>query len=54
MNTEILTLGIWQWCPATLTWSADVTNGPAPAQVSQEATPQMSYSATTTTASAVR
>ncbi|MGO9452801.1 MAG: hypothetical protein ACLQDV_17460 [Candidatus Binataceae bacterium] len=53
--TEILTLGIWQWCPATLTWSADVTNGPAPAQVSQAATPHMSYSAATnTTASAVR
>ena len=33
--TEILTLGIWQWCPATVTWSADVTNGPSPSQVSQ-------------------
>jgi hypothetical protein len=33
--TEILTLGIWQWCPASVTWSADVTNGPSPSQVSQ-------------------
>ena len=33
--TEIVTLGIWQWCPATVTWSADVTNGPSPSQVSQ-------------------
>jgi len=33
--TEILMLGIWRWCPATLTWSADVTNGPSPSQVSQ-------------------
>ncbi len=33
--TEILTLGIWQWCPATVDWSADVTNGPSPSQESQ-------------------
>ena len=33
--TEILTIGIWQWCPATVSWSADVTNGPSPSQVSQ-------------------
>ena len=26
---------IWQWCPATATWSADVTHGPSPSQVSQ-------------------
>ena len=26
---------IWQWCPATVTWSADVTNGPSPPQASQ-------------------
>lgn len=24
--TEILTLGIWQWCPASVAWSADVVN----------------------------
>jgi hypothetical protein len=25
--TELITLGIWQWCPARVTWSADVTSG---------------------------
>jgi hypothetical protein len=30
--TEILTLGIWQWCPATIAYNADVTNAPSPAQ----------------------
>jgi hypothetical protein len=34
--TEILTAGIWQWCPATVTWSADVTNRPSPSQVSRQ------------------
>jgi len=33
--TEIVTLGIWQWCPATVSWSADVTNAPTPSQRSQ-------------------
>ena len=28
--TEIITLGIVQWCPATIAWSADVTNSPVP------------------------
>jgi len=56
--TEILTLGIWQWCPATVTWSADVTDGPFPSQVSQAViglpVPQTtaSYRAQTSTAAA--
>ncbi len=24
--TRIITLGIWQWCPAYISWKADVTN----------------------------
>ena len=24
--TEIVTLGIWQWCPATISYNADVTS----------------------------
>lgn len=31
--TEILTLGIWQWCPATITYYADVV-GPASGKIS--------------------
>jgi len=27
--TEIVTLGIWQWCPATISYNADVTSSPA-------------------------
>ena len=26
--TRIVTLGIWQWCPARVTWSADVLTDP--------------------------
>lgn len=33
--TRIVTLGVWQWCPARVTWSADVlADGPRPANVS--------------------
>jgi hypothetical protein len=34
--TELLTLGIWQWCPANLAYSADVMNSPAAAGVASE------------------
>jgi len=27
--TRLLTLGIWHWCPATVSWDADVTTPPA-------------------------
>ncbi len=33
--TRIITLGVWQWCPARVAWSADVlADGPRPAEVS--------------------
>ncbi len=33
--TRIITLGVWQWCPARVTWSADVlADIPQPARVS--------------------
>lgn len=33
--TRIITLGVWQWCPARVTWSADVlADRPRPANVS--------------------
>jgi hypothetical protein len=33
--TRIVTLGVWQWCPAHVTWSADVlADGPRPAGIS--------------------
>lgn len=33
--TRIVTLGVWQWCPARVTWSADVlADRPRPANVS--------------------
>jgi hypothetical protein len=33
--TRIITLGVWQWCPARVTWSADVlADMPRPANVS--------------------
>jgi len=33
--TRIITLGVWQWCPARVTWSADVlADPPRPASVS--------------------
>ena len=35
--TRIITLGIWQWCPARVTWSADVlADMPRPASVSTD------------------
>ena len=35
--TRLLTLGIWHWCPATVSWDADVTAPPA--QTTAEAAP---------------
>jgi hypothetical protein len=33
--TRIVTLGVWQWCPAHVTWSADLlADGPRPAGMS--------------------
>jgi hypothetical protein len=33
--TRIITLGVWQWCPAHVTWSADVlADTPQPASMS--------------------
>ncbi len=33
--TRIITLGVWQWCPSHVTWSADVlADGPRPAGMS--------------------
>ncbi len=33
--TRIVTLGVWQWCPAHVTWSADVlADGPRPGEMS--------------------
>lgn len=33
--TRIITLGVWQWCPARVTWSADVmADRPKPASIS--------------------
>jgi uncharacterized protein YceK len=38
--TRIITLGVWQWCPAHVTWSADVlAEGPRQAE-----TPKNDYS----------
>jgi uncharacterized protein YceK len=35
--TRIITLGVWQWCPARITWSADVlADLPRPTSVSHE------------------
>lgn len=35
--TRIITLGVWQWCPARVTWSADVlADMPRPASVSTD------------------
>jgi hypothetical protein len=35
--TRIVTLGVWQWCPARVTWSADVlADGPQPAGLPAE------------------
>lgn len=35
--TRIITLGVWQWCPARVTWSADVlADPPRPTNVSLE------------------
>ena len=28
--TRVISLGVWQWCPANVSWAADVT-APAPA-----------------------
>ena len=33
--TRIITLGVWQWCPAHVAWSADIlADGPRPAEMS--------------------
>ncbi len=35
--TRIITLGVWQWCPARVTWSADVlADMPRPTNVSTD------------------
>ena len=35
--TRIVSLGIWQWCPARVTWSADVlADPPRPVSVSRD------------------
>ena len=32
--TRIMTLGVWQWCPVRIAWSADVlADGPRPAEL---------------------
>jgi hypothetical protein len=31
--TRVLSLGIWHWCPAHVSWEADVTSPPPPAEV---------------------
>ena len=36
--TEILTLGIWQWCPASISYTADVVGPGQPARVSSTTT----------------
>ena len=37
--TRVISLGVWQWCPADVSWSADVT-APAPQQPLANAAPQ--------------
>lgn len=44
--TEILTLGIWQWCPATITYSADVLNPAVPAGRVSSTTTESIYAST--------
>ena len=44
--TEILTLGIWQWCPATITYSADVLAPNAPARQVGSTTTESTYAST--------
>jgi len=38
--TRVLTLGIWQWCPANVSWEADVT--PPPVATAAPAAPMRS------------
>lgn len=39
--TRIITLGVWQWCPAHVAWSADlVLEGPRPTGISTTTAPQ--------------
>jgi hypothetical protein len=35
--TRVLSLGIWHWCPAHVTWNADVTSPPAPLEATAAA-----------------
>jgi hypothetical protein len=41
--TEIVTLGIWQWCPATVSYSADVLNPAVPAGRVSSTTTESTY-----------
>ena len=42
--TELVTLGIWQWCPATVSYSADVLNPAVPVgRVSSSNTTESTY-----------
>ena len=36
--TRVISLGVWQWCPANVSWDADVT-APAPPQPTAAITP---------------
>ena len=45
--TEIVTLGIWQWCPATISYSADVLSPVVPlGRVSSTTTTESTYAST--------
>ena len=46
--TRLLTLGIWHWCPATVSWDADVTAPPA--RTTAEASPPASTGGDSTAA----
>ncbi len=37
--TRVLSLGIWHWCPAHVTWKADVTSHAPPPEVTAAAPP---------------
>ena len=39
--TRVLSLGVWQWCPADVTWSADVTAPTPPPQPTASVTPRV-------------
>ncbi len=52
--TRLISLGVWHWCPADVSWDADVTAPPPPAPVAELAPPRTEQRAALPTSEPLR